>query len=123
MTLSNIIAGDYAGVSAFCHVLRLHNHYNITLRCGGMRHLLPYKKMGVIIRLASFHMFMIPVYTDPRVAQVWDSSTEDKLGSEAEGDPGAARDLRVRRRAASSGGQYPMHYVWHANTKIIIVSL
>lgn len=34
---------------------------------------------------------------------VWDSSMEDKLGSEAEGDPGAARDLRVRRRAASSG--------------------
>ncbi|KAJ8710782.1 hypothetical protein PYW08_009297 [Mythimna loreyi] len=37
---------------------------------------------------------------------VWDSTSEDKLGSEADGDHHDTRAVHTRRRAASSGGEF-----------------
>lgn len=42
--------------------------------------------------------------------QVWDSTSEDKLGSEADGDHQEPRNVHVRRRAASSGGEFHTDY-------------
>ena len=44
------------------------------------------------------------------VGQVWDSTSEDKLGSEADGDHQDTRNVHIRRRAASSGGEFSSEY-------------
>ncbi|KAF9423351.1 hypothetical protein HW555_001160 [Spodoptera exigua] len=41
---------------------------------------------------------------------VWDSTSEDKLGSDADGDHQEPRNVHIRRRAASSGGEFHTDY-------------